>query len=92
MQLSESTMKTFTDVKTTAEVIKIPKLLVGIPTVKRNGEEYLSDTVRYLLDDLSGFREKFSEFLEINVLLYAGGMFIKQPRGGFNCLFFRCRC
>jgi len=73
VQLSESTMKTFTDVETTAEVIKIPKLLVGIPTVKRNGEEYLSDTVRFLLDDLSGFQEKFSEFLEISVLLYAGG-------------------
>jgi len=84
-------MKTFTDVETTAEVIKIPKLLFGIPTVKRNGEEYLSDTVRFLLDDLSGFQEKFSEFLEISVLLYAGGMFIKQQRGGFNRLFFRCR-
>lgn len=57
----------------TTEGIQIPTLLIGLPTVKRNGEEYLSDTLGYLLEDLSGFREKFSQSLQITLLLYAGG-------------------
>lgn len=67
-----------TKAPTTTETIKIPTLLIGIPTVKRNGEEYLSDTLSYLLEDLNGFKEKFSQSLQINVLLYAGGMFYKN--------------
>ena len=60
---------------TTEEVTKVPKLLIGIPSVKRNGEEYLSDTMNYLLEDLRRFSERFSDSLQIKILLYAGGMF-----------------
>ena len=72
-----TTTTTVEEVETTVttEGIQIPTLLIGLPTVKRNGEEYLSDTLGYLLEDLSGFREKFSQSLQITLLLYAGGMF-----------------
>jgi hypothetical protein len=79
VELTNALTTTVEEVQTTVttEVIKIPTLLIGLPTVKRNGEEYLSDTLNYLLEDLTGFKEKFSLSLQINILLYAGGMFWK---------------
>jgi len=75
VELTNALTTTVEEVQTTVttEVIKIPTLLIGLPTVKRNGEEYLSDTLNYLLEDLSGFTDKFSQSLQINILLYAGG-------------------
>ena len=52
---------------------ELPTLLIGIPTIKRNGEEYLSDTMQYLLNDLDHFTENFSNVINIKVLLYVGG-------------------
>ena len=79
VELTNALTTTVEEVQTTVttEVIKIPTLLIGLPTVKRNMEEYLSDTLNYLLEDLTGFKEKFSQSLQINILLYAGGMFWK---------------